>query len=186
MHKSPASGHLPSVRCFGHARGSKVPYFVALLLYFALRTTLGLFSQTAPSSPQTAPHALPPPAQSFDLSDEVVQDVLTKFQTGLESHSLDRVLAIFDAENMKDFSRFRDQMTAFFHLHDNIKFRYQLLQVTENKDSGSATAEVEMDADPADILPTEHRRTAQLRFQIKRVGNLWKVTDLTPMDFFTQ
>ena len=115
-----------------------------------------------------------------------MQDVLTKFQQALEAHSLDRVLAIFDAENMKDFPRFRDQMTAFFRLHDTIKFRYELLQVTENKDSGSATADVEMDADPSDILPTEHRRTAQMRFQLKRIDNLWKVTDLTPMDFFTQ
>ena len=43
-----------------------------------------------------------------------------------------------------------------------------------------------MDAEPADTLPIEHRRTAQMRFQLKRVGKDWKVTELTPMDFFTQ
>lgn len=87
---------------------------------------------------------------------------------------------------MENYPRFRDQMVAFFRLHDSIKFRYQLLQVNEIKDAGFATADVEMDAEPADILPTEHRRTAQMRFQLKRNDNLWKVTDLTPADFFTQ
>ena len=184
MHKSPASGHPPVVSCKGHAPGAKVPYFGAVLLCFAILTSPLLVSQTTSPPSQTAP----PPVRSDELSDQVVQDVLTKLQTALEAHSLDRFLAIFDAENMKDFPRFRDQMTAFFRLHDTIKFRYQLLQVTENtdKDIGSATADVEMDADPADILPTEHRRTAQMRFQLKRVGNIWKVTDLTPVDFFTQ
>ncbi len=85
---------------------------------------------------------------------------------------------------MKDYSRFHDQMIAFFRLYDSIKFRYQLLQVTENKDIASATADIEMDAVPSDILPTERRRTAQMRFQLKRVGTIWKVTDLSPSDFF--
>ena len=182
MHKSLASGHPPVVACNRHAHGAKGPFFGAAVLCFVILTSPALVSQKTPPPPQTAPT----PAQSFDLSDEVVQDVLSKFQTALESHSLERVLAIFDAESMRDFPRFRDQMASFFRLHDSIKFRYQLLQVTENKDSGSATADVEMDADPTDILPTERRRTAQMRFQLKRIGNTWKVTDLTPMDFFTQ
>ena len=153
------------------------------LCIFPIAATLHLAAQTAP--PKAASPDLSA-AQSFDLSDEVVRDVLTNFQRGLETHNLDRVLAVFDADAMQNYPRFRDQMTAFFRLHDSIKFRYQLLQVNETKDAGFATADVEMDAEPADILPTEHRRTAQMRFQLKRVGNIWKVTDLSPMDFFTQ
>ena len=43
-----------------------------------------------------------------------------------------------------------------------------------------------MDAEPADILPTEQRRTAQMRFQIKRVARAGKSPGSTPLDFFNQ
>ncbi len=146
-------------------------------------TAVHLAAQTAPPKPDSPDLSA---AQPFDLSNEIVRDILAKFQRGMETHSLDRVLAIFDADSMPDYPRFRDQMVAFFRLHDSIKFRYQLLQVNETKDTGFATADVDMDAEPADTLPTEHRRTAQMRFQLKRVGAVWKVTELSPLDFFTQ
>lgn len=179
MHKSPAYGNPTEPFRLRHPHGAKV----LLTLVFVLATNLYLAAQTAPPE-VSSPHLSP--TQSFDLSDEVVRDVLTNFQRGLETHNLGRVLSVFDADAMQDYPRFRDQMVAFFRLHDSIKFRYQLLQVNETKDAAFATADVEMDAVPADILPTEHRRTAQMRFQLKRAGTAWKVTDLTPMDFFTQ
>jgi hypothetical protein len=156
---------------------------VLLAVVLGLGFPIAGATQTAP--PKAASPDLPP-TQPSDFSDEVVRDVLTNFQRGLETRNLDRVLAVFDADAMQNYPRLRDQMTAFFRLHDNIKFRYQLLQVNETKDAGFATADVEMDAEPADILPTEHRRTAQMRFQLKRVGNIWKVIDLQPVDFFNQ
>ena len=124
--------------------------------------------------------------QPFDLSDEVVRDVLTNLQRGVETHNLERVLDIFDPEEMKDYSQFRDQMMAFFRLHDSVKFRYQLLQVTADKDQGSAVADLEMDAEPSDILPTTERRSTQMRFQLKRGPKGWKVVGLRPSDFFNE
>ena len=183
MHKSPACGHPTATTRIRYLHGSKVLYRVALALTLSMLTAVHLVAQSASPKPESPDLSA---AQAVDLSDEVVRDILTKFQRGMEDHSLDRVLAVFDADAMQDFPRFRDQMMAFFRLHDSIKFRYQLLQVNESKDTGFATADVEMDADPADILPTVHRRTAQMRFQLKRVGTVWKVTDLQPMDFFTQ
>lgn len=183
MHKSPACGHPTDLFPLRYLYGPKVLTLVALTLTLSMLTAVDLVAQSAPPTPDSQDLSA---TQSFDLSDEVVRDILTKFQRGMEDHSLDRVLSIFDADAMQDFPRFRDQMVAFFRLHDSIKFRYQLLQVNESKDTGFATADVDMDADPADILPTVRRRTAQLRFQLKRVGAVWKVTDLQPIDFFTQ
>jgi len=183
VHKSLDYGHWTAPFRLRHPHGAKVLWPFAIVLILLSIAIIPLAAQTTPpkdASPQLSP------AQSFDLSDEVVRDVLTNFQRALEDHNLDRVLAVFDADAMENYPRFRDQMVAFFRLHDSIKFRYQLLQVNEIKDAGFATADVEMDAEPADILPTEHRRTAQMRFQLKRNDNLWKVTDLTPADFFTQ
>ena len=160
---------------------------LAFVLAFAIATGLNLAAQSAPPAAAAATQNGPQTGsstQALDLSDEVVRDVLSNFQRGLETHDIDRVLAVFDADTMKDYPGFHDQLTAFFRLYDSIKFRYQLLQVTENKDIASATADIEMDAVPSDILPTERRRTAQMRFQLKRVGTTWKVTDLSPSDFF--
>ncbi len=137
------------------------------------------------SAAQTEPADQPAP-QPIDLSDEVIRDVLDHLQRGIETHDLERVLDIFDRQNMKDFAQFQDQMVAFFRRYDSIRFRYQLLQVTSDKDSGSAIADIDMDADPSDILPTPQRRSTQMRFQLKRSPKGWKVVALKPADFFNQ
>jgi len=129
---------------------------------------------------------VPTVGQSIDLSDEVVRDVLTGFQRGIETHDLDRVLDSFDPQNMKGYSQFRDQMATFFLRYGSIKFRYQLLQVSSDKDLGFAIADLDMDADPYDILPTQQRRSAQMRFQMKRGPKGWKVIAMQPADFFNQ
>jgi len=124
------------------------------------------------------------PANSTDLSDEVIRDVLSDFQQGFETHNLDKVLSVFDADAMPDFSQFRDQMVSYFRLHEIFRLRYELLQVNANKDTGTATADIEMDEDPLDTLPTPKRRSTQMRFQIKRTPKGWRIIGLRPMDFF--
>ena len=126
------------------------------------------------------------PVPAIDLSDEVVRDVLTGLQRGIETHDLDRVLDSFDPQNMKGYSQFRAQMATFFLRYDSVKFRYQLLQVSSDKDLGFAIADLDMDADPYDILPTQQRRSAQMRFQMKRGPKGWKVIAMQPADFFNQ
>ena len=145
--------------------------------------------QTQEKTPEAATQAQPsdqPTPQPIDLSDEVVRDVLDHLQRGIETHDLERVLDIFDRQNMKDFAQFQDQMVAFFRRYDSVRFRYQLLQVTSDKDSGSAIADIDMDADPSDILPTPQRRSVQMRFELKRSPKGWKVVALKPADFFNQ
>lgn len=125
-----------------------------------------------------------PTAGSVDLSDEVIRDVLSDFQRGFETHNLEKVLSVFDAEAMPDFSYFRDNMVAYFGLHESFKLRYQLLQVNADKDLGTATVDIEMDEDPLDTLPTPKRRSTQMRFQIKHTPKGWRIIGLRPMDFF--
>lgn len=124
------------------------------------------------------------PVSATDLSDEVVKDVLSDFQRGFETHNLDKVLGVFDADAMPDFARFRDQLVAYFRLHESFKLRYQLLQVNADNDIGTATADLEVEEDPLDILPTPKRSSTQMRFQIKRTPKGWRIIGLRPMDFF--
>jgi ketosteroid isomerase-like protein len=169
---------------------SKVPGVVfrllAALLLWTLLSPVCLTAQQ--NQPPAAPaEATPPtPTQSFDLSDEVVRDVLTNFQRAIEARNFDRLLDTFDRESMKDFYEIREEFAAFFSLHDNIKFRYQLLQATADKDVAFATADVDMDAQPADDLPTEQRRSTQMRFQMKQTPKGWRIIGIKPMDFFAK
>src|SRR5664279_4324552 len=109
----------------------------------------------AATAAQPAGEPAPPAPPAIDLSDEVVRDVLTNLQRGIEGHDIDRVMEIFDRQNMKDYAQFHDQMVAFFRRYDSVNFRYQLLQVTSDKDASFAIVDLDMDADPSDLLPTQ-------------------------------
>jgi hypothetical protein len=195
MHKSPASGHPEKLAYPTLTRplAARTRQSVRILLTVALAVTcllripaLAQDSQPPADSPtqgQPAEHASDS-ASSTDLSDEVIKDVLSDFQRGFETHNLDKVLSVFDADAMPDFSQFRDQMIAYFRLHESFKLRYQLLQVNADKDIGTATADMELEEDPLDTLPTPKRRSAQVRFQIKRTPKGWRIIGLRPMDFF--
>ena len=184
MHNSLDAPHSPSLRPAA-AHGSKVSAFILAALCFTPVTSLLCPAQSAPapSSSQGQPASFP--AQGSDLSDEVARDVLTNFQRGIETRNLDRLLGTFDPDSTSNFSQIREQFVVFFQVHNNIKFRYQLQQVAADKEVAYAIADVEMDAQPADILPTEQRRTAQMRFQMKLTPSGWRIIGLKPLDFFT-
>jgi hypothetical protein len=160
-------------------RDPKVPFRLAAVVGL-------LLAWTCVASPRLiAQDVSAAPAPQVDLSDEISRDVLSNFQRAVEGRNLVGLLATFDADATPDFPQIRDQFVAFFGLHDNIRFRYQILQATDDKGVAFAIADVDMDAQPADVLPTERRRSAQMRFQMKRTPKGWRLTGLKPMDFFS-
>jgi hypothetical protein len=195
MHKSPAYGQLESLPQAAPTRTRGL--FGWGMARFALTLTLAAtclcrfpaFTQGSqqPTDVATQGQQDEQPSDapsSANLSDEVIKDVLSDFQRGFETHNLDKVLSVFDATAMPDFAQFRDQMVAYFRLHESFKLRYQLLQVTADDGLGMATADIEMDDDPLDTLPTPKRRSTQMRFQIKRTPKGWRIIGLGPMEFF--
>jgi hypothetical protein len=203
MHKSPLGAerkHLPHTGAIRKdlmaMYGAKVLSAAAVSCLYLTALSVGTVQARNPVAQDEqadkttqAQHADQPPSsatQTIDLSDEVVRDVLTNLQRGIEAHDLARILEIFDQQNMKDYSEFRDQMVAFLRRYDSVRFRYQLLQVTSDKESGFAIADIDMDVDPSDILPTPQRRSTQMQFQMKRIAKGWKVVALRPADFFNQ
>jgi len=138
----------------------------------------------APADPHLL--LLRPADRPVEVSDEIVRDVLLPFQRALETHNLDHLLDTFDPA-APDFPRFRDQFRAFFRLTDAVKLRYQILQAAaDGPDTAYAIADIDMDALPADSLPTEQRRSTQMRLQMTRTPKGWRLTALKPLDFFTQ
>jgi hypothetical protein len=201
MHTSPQHGEVEAltnsapprpdlvIRHSAKVLAVPVAWFCLLVLCIQAMPAASQITQEKPSAAaETQPSDQPasPATQKIDFSDEVVRDVLTNLQRGIETHDLDRVLAIFDQQNMKDYAQFHDQMVAFFRRYDSVRLRYQLLQVTSGKDGSFAIADIDMDADPSDILPTPQRRSTQMRFQMRRGPNGWRVVAVQPADFFNQ
>ena len=194
MHKSPASGHPKYLLYPAPTRRlvtlrPLIRFLPTIVLAITCLARVPVLAQDSQPPADTSTQGQPPDQpsgalSSTDLSDEVIKDVLSDFQRGFETHNLDKVLSVFDADTMADFSQFRDQMVAYFRLHESFKLRYQLLQVNADQDLGTATADIEMDEDPLDTLPTPKRRSTQMRFQIKHTPKGWGIIGLHPMDFF--
>jgi hypothetical protein len=135
-------------------------------------------------APEQEPPAFGP--QPLSLTEQVIRDVLEPLQRGIEEHKLAQVLAVFDPQETPDYARLRDHMRAFFSRYETIRFRYKVLQVTSEKDHGSAIAEVDMEATPMDETKMGVQRSTQMSFQLKLGDKGWKLVDFKPSDFFTQ
>jgi hypothetical protein len=124
--------------------------------------------------------------EKLDLDDQVIRDVLEPLQRGMEGHDFYQVLSVFDQQGMTDYAQLRDRMRAFFAQYEAIRFRYQLLQVTSDKNRGSAVAEIEMEATPGDPSQMTLRRDTQMRLRMNLVNKGWRVVAFAPADFFAQ
>jgi hypothetical protein len=143
--------------------------------------------QQQSSQPAPSPDAGQPPAsddQAPSLSDQVIQDILEPLRTGMETQNIQQVLSLFDKKEFRSYSTLQGQLRAFFQLYSEVRFRYQILQVTADNDHSSATAEMEMDALPYEVTQVSVRRSVQMRLQMKRDPKGWKVVGFTPADFF--
>ena len=146
-----------------------------------LLTCLGLLATmgTAAGAQQA-----PPADQPTNVSDQVIQQVLEPLEAGIQGHNLQLTLSVFDSKELTGYSDFEGQLRAFFGQFDEIRFRYQLLQVSADQDRASAVAEMDMDAQPYDVTQPPVRRSVQMRLQLKREAKGWKIVAFTPGDFF--
>jgi len=139
---------------------------------------------TGPATPDSAPQN-PPADQKLSLSDQVIRNVLEPLRTGMETQNIQLVLSVFDRKQLGSYSDLQAQLNAFFGYYDQINFRYQILQATADRDRGSVTAELEMDALPYEPTRVPSRRSVQMRFQIRLAPKGWKVVGFSPADFFS-
>ncbi len=122
--------------------------------------------------------------QSLSISDELIQHVLEPLRTGMQTGNIQMVLSVFDKKELSSYSNLQGKLAAFFEQYNEVRLRYQLLQVTADKDRASAVVEIDMDPVPYDVTQIAVRRTVQMRLQLKLGPNGWKVAGFTPSDFF--
>ncbi len=118
------------------------------------------------------------------MSEQVSKDVLEPLRIGIVSQNMQKVLSVFDQKELNSYADLQGQLNAFYLLYNEVRFRYQLLQVEADKDHGSATADVEMDALPYQEMQVPVRRSVQMRLQLKLEPKGWKVTGFSPAGFF--
>ena len=147
-------------------------------------------AQQQSGQPQTAPGSgeqVSPTdqGQGLTLTEQLIRGVFQPLQNGMQTRNIQMVLSIFDKKELTGWADLQAQLNAFFQQYDSVNFRYQILQVTAEKDRGSATAEIEMDALPYNFGQIPSRRSVQMRFQIKLGAKGWKVSGFSPADFFS-
>ncbi len=121
----------------------------------------------------------------MDLDDQLTQDVLEPLRSGIEAQNIKQVLSVFDPQALPDYGHFRGQLTAFFNIYNEVRFRYQLLQAAADNNRASATVDLAMDALPYEPTHVPLRRSAQIRLEMRREAKGWKVVRFTPSDFFS-
>lgn len=125
-----------------------------------------------------------PPPEKLSLSDQVVHDILEPMTAGIVGQNLQQVLSAFDPQT-PDYAHLREQLRAFFQMYSEIRFRYQILQVTADHGRGSGIAELEMDALPYQVMLVPPRRSVRMHFQMQSTPKGWRITSFTPADFFS-
>ncbi|HKD84617.1 MAG TPA: hypothetical protein VKB58_07705 [Terriglobales bacterium] len=165
-------------------------FCLALACVLAARTGADASVSPAAQEQQSEQHSTEPAGsdarsgKGLSLSDQVIQGILEPLRTGMVTQNIQMVLSIFDKKELDNYSDLQGQLRAFFQTYDEVRLRYQILQVTADQGTGSMTAMVEMDALPYGASQVPARRSAQMRFQIKLKGTAWKVTSFRPSDFF--
>lgn len=125
--------------------------------------------------------------QPLDLDEAISGDVLEPLQSAIQTQNVMQALSVFDSQSFPAFPQFRDQLRAFLDSYSAVLFRYKILQASTSEDGrASATCEADLDAKPYDEGRVPVRRSTQLQLQLKQTPKGWRISRLTPDDFFAQ
>jgi len=127
-----------------------------------------------------------PPAKDDSFSLNTAAQLLGQITAGLVAHNQRKMLGAFDLATMPDGPLFRQQVTNFFAQTGNIRFHFNLLDVSMDGGKGIAEVAVEMDVEVlrGEITPPL-RKQAKLRFVAENGSAGWKFTDVQPRAFFS-
>lgn len=118
------------------------------------------------------------------FSSAVANNVLGELRDGLEGHSQRLMLSAFDQDKMEGYLSFEDQIQALFAKYDAFRVHYRIAQSTVEGAKGVVLVDFEMEEIPrAGGAP--QRRQGQLRFEMERGREGWKIVDFNPRGFFS-
>lgn len=122
-------------------------------------------------------------AQQPDDGSAMLQ-AIEQMRSGLEQHNVQIMLAAFDERTMPNYAQFREQLRTYFQQNESFRVRTRMLGTERSGESASSLIEIELEAQPAGGNGPVTRKSGQLRVDLLRVGNRWKIGELTPRSFF--
>jgi len=122
-------------------------------------------------------------AQQPDDGSAMLQAV-EQMRAGLEQHNVQIMLSAFDERTMQNYAQFREQLRAYFQQNESFRARTRVLGTETSGESASSLVEIEVEAQPAGGNGPVTRKSGQLRVDLVRAGNGWKIRELTPRSFF--
>jgi hypothetical protein len=132
-----------------------------------------------------------PPVKENPFTDHTASQLLDQLTAGLVEHNQRKMLGAFDLSKMTDGPLFRQQVTAFFAQTGNVRFHFNILEVSTDRSDGSngskgiALVAAEMDAEVREAITPPLRKQAKLRFVAESGPGGWKFTDVQPRAFFS-
>jgi hypothetical protein len=106
-----------------------------------------------------------------------------QMRAGLEQHNVQIMLAAFDERTMPNYAHFREQLRTYFQQNESFRARTRVLGTERSGESASSLIEIEVEAQPAGGNGPVTRKSGQLRVELVRAGNEWKIRELTPRSF---
>jgi len=104
---------------------------------------------------------------------------------GFQGHSSRTMLRAFDLQNMAGGQAFKDQINSLFNRYESFRLHFNILEASMQGDRGAVTADVELEATPADNLNPPVYRHMQLKFIAASGAKGWKLIDVQPRSFFS-
>jgi len=109
--------------------------------------------------------------------------VLARFRSALEAHSQRQMFALFDGEKMTAYVSFQDQMRGFLSRNEGIRVNIRGIQASGEGDKGVITATFEIET--TSRTGNASRRSEQLRLELNRTAQGWRIVDINPRSFFS-
>ena len=122
-------------------------------------------------------------AQQPDDDGSAMLKAVEKMRSGLEQHNVQIMLAAFDESTMPNYAQFREQLRTYFQQNESFRVRTRVRGTERSGESASSLVELELEAQPAGGNGPVTRKSGQLRIELVRAGNEWKIRELTPRSF---
>lgn len=124
------------------------------------------------------------PTDATEIGREVTR-ILRDLQFALEGGSATSVLALIDSARFDDYQRFEDQVERLT-LEDTIRANFRQVTPATSAAAGKArsTVDAALELTRRDSLLRPEQRNQQLVIDFEYTRRGWRVTNITPRDFF--
>ncbi len=125
---------------------------------------------------------LPAPSQA-EFDEVAAAETMNHLRDGLEAHSQRLFLANFDAQQMKDFLSFSDQIEAYFTRYESFRIIFHIVRTAQQDGKGYILSDVTVENTPRGGGRVT-RRQGQLRLTVAPAAKGWKIVDVNPRGCF--